>query len=61
MYIDFTFLLISYHYPFSQQFQLLSRRDFIVEADVAELLQTTEYQVSKRVLENIYAYASEAV
>ena len=58
MYIDFTFLLISYFYPISQQFQLLSRKDFFVEADVAYLLQKTEQQVSKRILENVYAYAS---
>ena len=61
MKIDLTLLLLSYHYPFSQQFQLLSRKDFFVEPDVAELLQTTEQQASKCVLDSIYAYASEAV
>ena len=61
MNLDYTFLLISYHFPFSQQFQLLSRKDLLVEPDVAELLQTNEQQISKCVLDNIYAYASEAV
>ena len=61
MNLDFTILYLSYHYPFSQQFQLLSQKDLIVEADVANFLQTTEQQVSRCVLDNIYAYASEAV
>ena len=61
MNVDFTILFLSYHYPFYQQVQLLSQKDLVVEADVAELLPTTEQQVSKCVLDNIYAYASEAV
>ena len=60
MNIDFTFLLLSYHYPYTQQFQLLSKKDFFLETDVSEFLQTTEQQVSRRVLDSIYAYASEA-
>ena len=58
---DFILLLISHHYPFYQQFQALSHKDLFIETDVADFLQTTEQQVSKNVLDNIYAYASTAV
>ena len=61
MNIGFTLFLLSYYYPFYQQFHLLSHKDFLIEADVAEILQTTEQQVSKRVLKSIYAFASEAI
>ena len=61
MKVDFTILLLSYHYPFIHQLQLLSHKDLLVEADVAALLNTTEHQVSKSILDNIYAYASESV
>ena len=58
---DFTLLLISHHYPFYQQFQTLSHDDLLIETDVADFLKTTEQQVSKKALDNIYAYASTAV
>ena len=58
---DFILLLMSFHYPFYKQFHALSHKDLHIETDVADFLQTTEQQVSKDVLENIYAYASTAV
>ena len=58
---DFIHLLISHHYPFYQQFQVLSNQDLLIETDIADFLQTAEQQVNKDVLANIYAYASTAV
>jgi len=59
---DFTLLLLTQHYPFFQNLQLLSYNDNQIEDDdVAEFLQTTEQQISKRTLDNVYAYASAAV
>jgi hypothetical protein len=61
MHKDFTLLLLTQHYPYSQQFQVLSHDDFLIGADVAGFLKTTEQQVNKRVLDSVYAYASAAV
>ena len=61
MYKDFTFLLLSFHYPFTRQFCLLSYKDLLEGADVADFLKTTEQCVSKRILDKVYAYASKAV
>jgi len=59
---DFTLILLSQHYPFYKNLQLLSYNDNLMEDDdVAEFLQTTEQQISKRILDNVYAYASTAV
>ena len=58
MYKDYILLLISHYYPFYQHFHVLSHKDFLLETDVADFLKTTEQQVSKDVLDNIYAYAS---
>ena len=58
---DFILLMMSQHYPHPQQFQLLSRKDlFSLEPDVADFLKSTEQEISNRVLNNIYAYASSA-
>ena len=58
---EFTLILLSYHHPYSRQFQILPFKDVSVEADVAGFLQTTEQQVSKCVLDGIYDYAAQAV
>jgi len=58
---DFTLLLLMQHYPITQQFHILSNKDLMMDADVADCLQTTEQQVSKYVLDSIYAYASASV
>ena len=59
--IDFTLLLLMQHYPFTQQLHVLSNKDMIMDADVADCLPTSEQQVSKSVLDQIYAYASASV
>ena len=61
MEIDFTLLLLMQHYPFTQQLHVFSNKDLIMDADVADCLQTTEQQVSKCVLDHVYAYASASV
>ena len=61
MEIDFTLLLLMQHYPITQQLHVFSNKDLIMDADVADCLQTTEQQVSKCVLDNVYAYASASV
>ncbi len=58
---NFTLLLLSQHYPISQQLKVVSYEDVSIDADVADFLQTTEQQVSQHVLDSIYAYASVAV
>ena len=58
---DFTLLLLTQHYPYSPQFQVLSYNNTLIYADVADFLQTAEQQVNKRVLNRVYAYASAAV
>ena len=57
----FTLLLLSQHYPISQQFQIISYEDVSVDADVADFLQTVEQYASQHVLDNIYTCASAAV
>ena len=57
----FTLLLLSQHYPFSQQLQVLSYDDVSIDADIADFLHITEQQLSQRVIDNINAYASAAV
>ena len=58
---NFTLLLLSQHYPISQQFQVLSYQDVSIDADIADFLQTTEQQISQNVIDHIKAYASAAV
>ena len=58
---DFTLLLLMQHYPVTQQLHILSSKDLMMDTDVANCLQTTEQQISKSVLDNVYAYASEAI
>ena len=60
MYKDFTLMLLSQHYPFSQSLQVLFYEDLFMNGDVADFLQTAEQQVSNTVLDNIYTYASAA-
>jgi len=55
---NFTLLLLSQHYPVSQQFQVLSYDDVSIDADVADYLQTAEQEASRYVLDRINAYAS---
>ena len=58
---DFTLLMLMQHYPITQQFHVISHNDLMMDTDVADCLQTTEQQVSKCVLDHIYAYASASV
>ena len=53
----FTLLLLSQHYPVSQQFQIIRREDISIDAEVADLLQAGEERVSQHVLESIYIQA----
>ena len=55
---SFTLLLLSQHYPVSQQFQVLTYDDVSIDTDVADFLQSNEQQASRHVLERIYAFAS---
>ena len=61
MYDNFTLLLLTQHYPVSQQFRIFSYKDVSIDADVADFLQAAEQQVSQRVADRINAYASTAV
>ena len=58
---DFTLLLLMQHYPITQQLLILSSKNLMMDTDVADCLQMTEQQVSKSVLDNVYAYASASV
>ena len=55
---NFTLLLLSQHYPVSQQFQVLSYDDVSIDADVADFLKAAEQNASLHVLDRINAYAS---
>ena len=55
---NFTLLLLSQHYPVSQQFQVLSYNDLLIDTDVAEFLQAAEQTASRHVMDRINAYAS---
>jgi hypothetical protein len=55
---NFTLLLLSQHYPVSQQFQVLSYDDVSIDADVTDFLKAAEQHVSRHVLDHINAYAS---
>ena len=61
MNVDFTFLLVMQHYPYYQHLQMSSGKDVKIEEDVADFLQTVEQQVSAKVLDEIYAYASSKI
>jgi hypothetical protein len=61
MYENFTLLLLSQHYPASQQFRVFSNRDVSIDSDVAGFLQAAEQQVSQRVVDRINVCASAAV
>ena len=58
---NFTLLLLSQHYPVSQQFQILSYDDVSINTDVADFLQTAEQKASLHVMNRIYASASVAL
>ncbi len=58
---NFTLLLLSQHYPISQQLQIIPYEDMSIDADVADYLHAAEQQVSQNVLDNIFSYASAAV
>ena len=58
---NFTLLLLSQHYPVSQQFQIFTYKDVSIDTDVADFLQAAEQQVSQRVVDRINACASIAV
>ena len=61
MYNDFTLLLLTQHYPISQQLHVISSDDIFIDENVASYLRTNELQIDKCVLDHIYAYASVAV
>ena len=54
---NFTLLLLSQHYPVSQQFQVITYEDVYIDADVADFLQSAEQEASRRVLDRINAFA----
>ena len=56
---NFTLLLLSQHYPFSQQIQFLSNDDVTIDADIADFLQSAEQQVSQHVIDRINAYVEK--
>ena len=58
---NFTLLLLSQHYPFSQQLQVFSYDDVSIDADIADFLHTAEHQASQHVIDKITEYASAAV
>jgi len=55
---NFTLLLLSQHYPVSQQFQVISFDDLSIDADVADFLKAAEQKASLHVMDRINAYAS---
>ena len=58
---NYTLLLLSQHYPLSQQLRILSFDDVSIDADIAAFLQSNEQQASQRVFDNIYAFAEASV
>ena len=54
----FTLLLLSQHYPISQQFQIISNEDVSIDANIAGFLQAIEQRASQHVLDHIYTHAS---
>ena len=58
---NFTLLLLTQHYPVSQQFQVISSDDLSIDADVADFLKTSEQQASRNVLDRINAFASSCI
>ena len=58
MHENFTLLLLSQHYPVSQQFHIFSYKDVAIDADVADFLQAAEQQVSQRVIDKVHQYLS---
>ena len=60
MYRNFTLLILSQHYPVSQQFHVFSHEDLSIDADVADFLQASEQQASQRTINNINICAAEA-
>ena len=55
---NFTLLLLSQHYPVSQQFQVIPYDAVSIDTDVADFLQAAEQEASQHVLNRINAYAS---
>jgi len=55
---NFTLLLLTQHYPVSQQFQVISFDDVSIDAEVADYLKSAEQQASWHVLDRIKTYAS---
>jgi len=60
MYKNFTLLILSQHYPVSQQFQVFSYEDMSIDTDVADFLQASEQQASQHAMNSINACAAEA-
>ena len=58
---NFTLLLLTQHYPVSQQFQMISYGDVSIDVDVADFLQAAEQQVSRQVLDSVYTNAWAAI
>jgi predicted HicB family RNase H-like nuclease len=58
MHENFTLLLLSQHYPVSQQFHIFSYKDLSIDTDVADFLQASEQQVSQHVLDKVHQYLS---
>ena len=61
MYENFTLLILSQHYPVSQQFQIFTCKDVSIDTDVADYLQSAEQQISQHVVDRINACALMAV
>ena len=59
---SYTLLILSQHYPVSQQFQVVSfKDDSSLDEDVADFMQTAEQHASQHILNSINACAAEAV
>ena len=59
---NFTLLILSQHYPVSQQFQVFSYDDSVsLDTDVADFMQAAEQQASQHVMKSINTCAAEAV
>ena len=62
MFRNFTLLILSQHYPISQQFQVFSCENNVsFDADVAGFMQAAEQQASQHVMDSINAYAAVTV
>ena len=57
----YTLLILSQHYPVSQQLQIISYEDVSIDTDVAEFLQAAEQQIGQHVLDSICTFAATTV